>query len=223
MNLEQNFRDLRVHKWYNRVLWLLATHILFLFNKICFGLQIESNQNVRELKTGYLSICNHVHYLDCSMVVNALSNRRCFFPTLEENTHIPVIGHLVSALGGWAIPRNTSGLKHFSQLVEQALYTNYSVHIFPEGELKPYATQLRPMKKGAFTFAAKSQVPIVPLVITYRKPNRARKLFNKKPLLKITVLDPVYPPKGVTLKESINILYQTCQRKMLAQIQIEHQ
>ena len=70
-----------------------------------------------------------------------------FFNT-GEKTHIPVIGHLVSALSEWEIPKNTSRLKRFSQLVEQALSENYSIHIFPKGALKPYATQLCPMKKG---------------------------------------------------------------------------
>lgn len=113
MNLEQNFRDLRVHKWYNKFLWFFATHILFLFNKIYFGLQIESNENVRELKTEYLSIYNHVHYLDCAMVVNALSNRCCFFPTLEKKHTFLSLDTLYLLLADGKFQKTHQGLNVF--------------------------------------------------------------------------------------------------------------
>lgn len=191
---------------YKDILWYLVTYLLLPFHKITFGLKIEKNKKVKEIKSGYVSVCNHVHQLDCVMVANALGNRRSYYPTLQENFDIPVAGHIVRTLGGIPIPTGTKNLSAFSNKVSQILKNNRGIHIFPEGELVPYCKELREIKPGAFHFAVSSNVPVVPLVITYRDPKGLRRITNRKPLLNISVLDPIFPKEEGGVKDRVNNL-----------------
>lgn len=67
------------------------------------------------------------------------------------------------------------------------------IHFYPEGNLRPYATNLLPFKRGAFYLAARARVPLVPMAISYHKPTGLRKVFRNKPDLILHIGKPIYP------------------------------
>ena len=98
--------------------------------------------------------------------------------------------------------------------VKDAFYENSEVvGIYPEGKLIPYYEGIREFKNGAFAFAVKNQVPILPIRFTYREVTDVRRLIRKKPFITLTILEPEYPKEKIC-KENVIELKDRVFRKM---------
>lgn len=182
----------------------IAIPILSVINKAAFHLKIEGKENLLPLAgQGYITVCNHVNMLDCAMIANAVHRKDIVFTTIKENFEIPVVRIFVKLLGAIPIPRTVKAMQKFSEAVETLLKEGHVVHFYPEGVLFPYYNGLRGFKRGAFSYAAKYGVPIVPMVITYHAPKSS---LRKKPTAKIHVLPPVYPDASLSERERIHAL-----------------
>jgi len=170
----------------------IAFPLLLLWTRFVLGVKVYGRKNLRGLKRA-LTICNHVHLLDSALIGLAFFPRRVIFPTLPKNVKTLWPGKIVRVLGGFAIPENIMELKTFFDEMEFLLMKNHIVHFFPEGELKPYDTNLRDFKKGAFHLAAQARVPIVPMLITFESPKGLMKMIRKKPVMRLNIGKPIYP------------------------------
>lgn len=196
------------------VLRKIALTLLPLYNRIMFGLTVSGEKNLADVSGGMVTICNHVHTLDCTMVAGVCRQHRMYFPTLDENLKMPFVGHLVDDLGGIPIPGKLSEFRGFMERIEATLSQGDAVHLFPEGSLEPYCPILRPFQKGAFTFAYDAEVPLVPMVLTYRSVNGVRSLLRKKPFLHLEILKPVYPDINNKRSHEIRRLLEKCRLEM---------
>ena len=196
------------------VLRKIALTLLPLYNRLMFGLTVSGEENLADINGGMVTICNHVHTLDCTMVAGICRQHRMYFPTLNENLEMPFVGHLVKDLGGIPIPDQLSEFRAFMRGIEATLEQGDTVHLFPEGSLEPYCPSIRSFKKGAFTFAYDAAVPVVPMVLTYRETKGIRGIFRKKPLLHLEVLKPVYPNIKNKRGQEINRLLKKCHLEM---------
>lgn len=188
-----------------------ANCVLYGLDKAVFSLEIKGQENLKGLeKEGFLTVCNHVNFLDCAMIANAAGRSDITFTTIKENFEIPVVRHIIKALGAIPIPRTPKAMAKFSEAVETLLEQNHIVHFYPEGILYPYYNGIRKFKRGAFTYSVKCSKPIVPMLITYYERR------GRKPRAVITVLEPVYPDKTLTQKESIKQVEAEVRRKMEA-------
>lgn len=191
--------------------------ILNVYNRFMFGLRIQGRDNIKFLgkKNGGVVICNHVHMLDATIVAGAVGRfRRIYFTSLESNFRIPVIRHLIRGLGGVPIPSNRSSLEEFVLEMEKAIISGDLVCMYPESVLHPYFEGVRGFHKGAFHLAVDTDCPILPLLISFRKPRGLYALYKKKPCITITLLPPINVPKEGTRKEKIIKLRDVCQEKM---------
>lgn len=217
-NLGENIimeRDEDKRYFKNRfVLRKIALTLLPVYNRLMFGLTVSGEDNLADVSGGMVTICNHVHTLDCTMVAGVCRQHRMYFPTLDENLKMPFVGHLVDDLGGIPIPGKISGFRGFMEGIEATLRQGDAIHLFPEGSLEPYCPTLRPFQKGAFTFAYDAEVPLVPMVLTYRSVNGVRNLLRKKPLLHLEILKPVYPDVNNKKNHEIQRLLEKCRLEM---------
>lgn len=196
------------------VLRKIALTLLPVYNRLMFGLTVSGEDNLADVSGGMVTICNHVHTLDCTMVAGVCRQHRMYFPTLDENLKMPFVGHLVDDLGGIPIPGRISGFRGFMEGIEATLRQGDAIHLFPEGSLEPYCPTLRPFQKGAFAFAYDAEVPLVPMVLTYRSVNGVRSLLRKKPLLHLEILKPVYPDVNNKKSHEIQRLLEKCRLEM---------
>ena len=192
----------------------IALTLLPLYNRLMFGLTVSGEDNLADVSGGMVTICNHVHTLDCTMVAGVCRQHRMYFPTLDENLKMPFVGHLVDDLGGIPIPGKLSEFRGFMEEIEATLRQGDAVHLFPEGSLEVYCPTLRPFQKGAFTFAYDAEVPLVPMILTYRSVNGVRSLFRKKPFLHLEILKPVYPDVNNKRSHEIQRLLEKCRLEM---------
>ena len=196
------------------VLRKIALTLLPIYNRLMFGLTVSGEDNLANIRGGMVTICNHVHTLDCTMVAGVCRQHRMYFPTLDENLKMPFVGHLVDDLGGIPIPGNLSEFRGFIEGLEATLRQGDAVHLFPEGSLAPYCPAIRTFQKGAFMFAYDAVVPLVPMVLTYREARGIRSLFRKKPLLHLEILKPVYPDVKNKRSHEIGRLLEKCRSEM---------
>ena len=189
----------RLHYVCERAFWNFILVLIVFIDRVFLGLRIEGQENLKGLGgRGFVSVCNHVHMMDCTMAALALAHKRIFFVTLESNFRIPVIRHLVRALGGVPLPASPACMREMTAAMRTAVAEGFAVHLYPEGVLQPYAGTLRPFRKGAFTLAASIGAPVLPMAICYRRPRGLYALWKRRPCLTLRILPPVYPDPSQT-------------------------
>lgn len=175
----------------NLLYYGVAFPILFLVTKIVYNLKIEGKENIRNLKGGAITISNHVLVLDCAMVGLACGRRKVCYTAQEESFRIPFVGKLIQLLNAIPISKELKKKKEFIKEVDSRLQKGGIVHFYPEGSLVPYDKNIRNLKNGAFDLAIKNQVPIVPMLFTFREPKGIRKYFKRKQDVTLTILEPI--------------------------------
>jgi len=160
------------------------------------GFKIKGMRNLRRnrrlLKRGFMTACNHIHLWDFVGIILAFFRYAPNMPAWDQN----VLGtnrHMVRMTGGIPVPKTPRALKAFSNAIEGLLKDEKWVHFYPEVAMWDYYHEIRPFKKAAFAFAAKADVPMLPLVYTYRKPRGIWKLFRKPATLTLNIGEPVFP------------------------------
>ena len=185
-----------------------ARSILRITNRVHFGLRVSGRHNLSNIAGGAITVCNHVHMMDCSMVACQIKGRSLMFTTLPENLETPFLGTLVRCLGGFPVPETISEFRIFSKRIQFFLEQGTFVHFYPERDLIPYDKGLRAFHRGAFWYAYKCNVPIVPMVITYRNG------FRCKPSLNLDILPPIYPDLDKPQSTEIEHLIKQCRTVM---------
>lgn len=177
--------------------------ILPAFNVIfrpMFGTKIENKEITKALNKsgkGYVTVCNHVHPLDCMLITMACGHRHPIFTSQEETFYISGLRTLLRALDCVPILKEGDGLKKFLDEMSAQLKKGRVVNVYPEGSIEMMCDHLRPFSKGAFNLAQRAGVPVVPMVITPREKKGLWKLLRKNYSMTITVGKPIKPVEGV--------------------------
>ncbi|MGQ9646929.1 MAG: lysophospholipid acyltransferase family protein [Thermodesulfobacteriota bacterium] len=125
---------------------------------------IEGMENLKG-KGPYIFMSNHQGSYDIFALLGHLPFQFKWLAK-KELFSIPFFGWTMAAAGYISIDRE--GSRETVQAMNKAakrIRDGMSVVIFPEGSRSPDGT-IQPFKKGGFTLAIKSKVPIVPLAIT---------------------------------------------------------
>ena len=187
--------------------YLIAYPILKVLTKIVYDLKIEGRENIDFLEKGAISVSNHVLFLDCAMVGLAWGLKRVYYTTLEGSFKIPFVRKLIKLLRAMPIPEKIKNREYFMKAIEEILNNGNFVHFYPEASLFPYYKKIRKFKNGAFSIAVKNDVPIVPMVFTFREPKGIRKIFKKKKDVTLKILKPVtIKEEGLNQKQKEELL-----------------
>ena len=179
----------KVAYWVVRVLVL---SIVVWFDRLAFGLKINGKENIDKVrKKGIIIIMNHIHPLDCTFVDLAMVPQKMHYVTLESNFRVPLAKFFVKSLGGVPIPTKIHLLPEFYSSVSDGIKKGNAVCIYPEGKLRPYHDGIDRFNSGFVTIAKMSDSPILPVVVTFRKPSGLYKIYKRKPCITLNVLDPV--------------------------------
>lgn len=145
----------------------------------------------------------------------ALEDKKVFYTTLEDSFKIPVVRKLIKLLRAIPIPKENKNKPYFKNAVDEILNNGDLVHFYPEASLWPYYNKIRNFKTGAFHFAVRNNVPILPMVFTFRRPQGIRRIFKRKSDVTLTILEPISSIKNEenTRLEIENLKLQV-QRKM---------
>lgn len=144
----------RIIRLWSRI-WILASGT---------DLDIEGNDHV-DRNRSYVVVSNHISTLDimaCFLAVQVPIR----YLAKKELFRVPVLAQGMRAVGIIEVDRSARSAVH-SQVNRQAhqlIAKNRSLIIYPEGT-RPRDGVMKPFKKGAFTMAIASQLPVLPVSI----------------------------------------------------------
>lgn len=199
----------------NFVYYIIAYPILKIITKLVYDLKIEGKENIRKIKGGAITVSNHVLILDCAMVGLACGKKKIYYTTTEDSFKIPFVRKLIKLLRAIPIPKGIKNKENFINSVDNLLQENKLVHFYPERALFPYFEEIRHFKNGAFTIAVKNDVPVIPMVFTFREPKGIRKMFKRKKDVTLMILEPIYQSnENMDIKAKTQKLKEETYRKM---------
>jgi len=125
---------------------------------------VEGMENVRG-EGPYIFMSNHQGSYDIFALLGHLPFQFKWLAK-KELFSIPFFGWAMAAVGYISIDRKgTRGTVEAMNKAAERIRDGMSVVIFPEGSRSPDGA-IQPFKKGGFTLAIKSKVPIVPLALS---------------------------------------------------------
>ena len=119
---------------YRIVKWLIL-HIFPPVFRLLYGFRVVGRIPEEKMQNGCISVCNHVHKLDCVMLACVFQDYTMQFLSLESNLHIPVAGAIVRLMGGIGLPAKLDGWRPVLKRIKQGLDEGQMLQIYPEGEL----------------------------------------------------------------------------------------
>ena len=140
--------------------WLWSKCILWTFG---IKITVKGLENI-DLNKPYIFVSNHASMADIPTVMVAL-NGKVNIVFKKELTWVPIWGWALRF--GPFIMIDRSNPRDALASIERAMQTirsGQSVILFPEGT-RTNDGKLKPFKRGAFSLAAKSGVPVVPMTI----------------------------------------------------------
>lgn len=191
----------------NRLLQPLANFAAWVLN---LQTQFDGLENIRQLRGPAILTSNHCNPFDNMSVRRAVRK--------AGRQHLYVIAQdanlLKTGLVGWLVrnydvlpitsqPRDFNYMgREFPIRLQQVLEEGHLVLIYPEQELWYNYRKPRPLQRGAYYYAARCGVPIVPCfneIIDTGRPDNAE--FNKI-RLHLHVLSPIYPDPSKSPREN---------------------
>ena len=205
-----NYDEIRKKTVVSKVYSKIVKSILRLFgpiiNHVGFRIKIEGKKNLKNVKSG-ITISNHVHYLDCLWNMHALSlKKKVYITGAPHNFKKGFFGATLKAGGFLPLAASFSENKKFSNYLTEILQNGGFVHFYPEQAMWLKYEQSRPLKKGAFYYASQNNVPIIPIVICFRKSK------IKRTLVTVKICQPIYPNKNLTQKENCEYMNKLAQK-----------
>ena len=127
--------------------------------------RVEFKGNPKNIPEKVLVVSNHISYMDIPLIMSFLPNN-CFVSKAEVRKW-PIIGPATEKAGTLFVYRNSpeSRQKALESMKKAALIDNKRIVIFPSGTTSIKAT--KQWKKGMFSLAAQTGIPILPLRILY--------------------------------------------------------
>lgn len=182
----------------------------FPLNKIRYGLKIVGRKNIRKnrhlLKNGAVTCANHVYRWDFVSILYSLRFRKIWFPVRREHME-GKDAYIIRGIGGIPISETLAGGRKFNKAFDELNKKKKWIHVFPESCRWDFYQPIRPFKNGAFTFAVRWNVPVIPMAFSYRKPGLLRRLLGTKhPLITLTIGEPILPNLSLGRKEALNML-----------------
>jgi 1-acyl-sn-glycerol-3-phosphate acyltransferase len=191
------------------LLGIVYRPVLFLLT----GFRVRGRKNAKGVK-GAISVSNHVHVLDGVMMhaVRALP-WKMYHTGASFNMKKGWRGEAMKLMGYLPFSSSFGAQKNFHRTIGELLGHGCLVHFYPEQALWARYEKIRPFKAGAFKYAARFSVPVLPAFIAFEEtPLRRRLGFKKRAVLYI--LPPVYPLRGAGERENAVYLQAETERAM---------
>ena len=126
-----------------------------------------------------ITICNHTTDWDCLMVMTSRWFKFSEFPIWEEGAEGNQ-GSMFRYAGGIVTPTTSiMGVQYAYEAMREVLKENKWLHVFPEAACWPFYPAIRTFKMGTFKLACEENLPILPMVVKYRRPNWLWRIFKK--------------------------------------------
>ncbi|MGM9969033.1 MAG: glycosyltransferase [Anaeroplasma sp.] len=180
-------------------------------NKAFIIKKIKGIENLRDLTTGGIITCNHFNPFDSFAVEVAFnqvykSNR--LYRIIREGNYTSFggfYGFLMRNCNTLPLSSNKDTMKNLFYAINKILKEKNFILVYPEQSMWWNYRKPKPLKKGAYSFATKNNVPIIPMFITMNDSNILDKNGYYVQEYTINISKPIY--KREDLNNTQNIEY----------------
>ena len=137
--------------------------------------EIRGLENFKNLKSGAVITCNHFNAFDSFAIQIAYEasgqKDRTFYRVIREGNYTSFpgfYGFLMRHCNTLPLSSNRQTFKKFMEATDTLLKEGNFVLVYPEQSMWWNYRKPKPLKKGAYTFAAKNDVPVLPCFITMK-------------------------------------------------------
>ena len=194
---------------------LLLHLVVFPLTRLTHGLRIHGRKNLKrhkkELRSGAITVSNHVFMWDYLCVQKAIRPHISYFPAWRVNFESG-FSPFMRILGGMPIPDgDLRAMRTFSRAMDEVVESRRWLHVFAEGSLWFFYPDIRPLKIAVFRYAARSGKPLVPISMSFRPRRGCLRLFGRGPLVDLHIAEPIYADPALPVREAAEELrLRTC-------------
>ena len=170
----------------------------------------EGINNLSSISTGAIITQNHFNPFD-SIPLHLLLKKekhKHLYKVIKEGNYSfnGFYGYIFKNFYTLPIPSDFRVLKDFLEGIDVLLRKGNFILIYPEQAMWWNYKKPRPLKDGAFRFAIKSNVPILPTFVTLKDSSKVDDQGSFVQEYTLHILKPIYPKKELSLKENITYM-----------------
>ncbi len=195
--------------WANRYSWRFFNKLIKKGAIVIDG--VEGEEYLRNLKTGAVITANHFNPFDSipihKVVKKDAKHKKLWKIIKEGNWSYPgIYGKFMRNCNTLPLAANYDVLKEMMRAVDKLLKKGDLLLIYPEQSMWWNYRKPKPLKSGAFTFAVKNNVPVIPTFITMRDTEKVDKDGLKIQAYTLHILEPIYPDNSLPYKDNIQMM-----------------
>lgn len=171
-------------------------------------------ENIDGLKSGAIITCNHFNAFDSFAIQLVYENskqkkKRKFFRVIREGNYTSYpgfYGFLMKNCYTLPLSSNYKTLQKFMNSTDELLKKGHFVLVYPEQSMWWNYRKPKPLQDGAYKFATRNNVPVLPCFITMQDSDvvDADGFFVQE--YTIHVSEPIYPDPNLSRNENIEML-----------------
>ena len=164
-------------------------------------------ENLIRVNTGAVITCNHFNANDSFAVQKAFDmaekNKKLYKVIREGNyTNPPVFGYFFRNTNTLPLSSNNATMHKFMHAVNTILKRGDFILVYPEESMWWNYEKPKPLKNGAYRFAARSSVPVVPMFITLEDSNIIGEDGFPIKEYTIHISEAIYPDSSLSEKQN---------------------
>lgn len=177
--------------------------------------EIRGIEHYRNLQSGAVITCNHFNAFDSFAMQLAYDasgqTKRKFYRVIREGnyTNFPgFYGMLMRNCNTFPLSSNLRTMEKFLRSMDAALQNGDFMLVYPEQSMWWNYRKPKPLKKGAYSFAVRNNVPVLPCFITMQDSDTLGSDGFYIQEYTIHISAPIYPETGKTKAENIEAMRQ---------------
>lgn len=175
-------------------------------------------ENLKSINSGAVITSNHFNPFDSipiHIVCKKYKRKRQLFKVIKEgNYHFPgIYGYFMKNCYTMPLSSNHQVLKEMLNGVDEILKKGNFLLVYAEQYMWWNYRKPKPLKPGAFSFAAKANVPVLPMFITMRDTDKLDQDGFYVQAYTLNILKPIYPKSEYSIKENIKYLMEENSRE----------
>lgn len=174
---------------------------------------IKGIENFRNLHSGAIITCNHFNAFDSfamQLAYDAAQQpKRTFYRVIREGNYTSFpgfFGYLMRNCNTLPLSSNLGTMKKFMQGVDRLLKEGHFILIYPEQSMWWNYRKPKPLKNGAYSFAARNNVPVLPCFITMQDSDIMGEDGFYVQEYTIHIGEPIYPDPERSYRENVKYL-----------------
>ena len=173
----------------------------FIGGAIVFGVwRVKDRKKLKKLGA-CITTSNHVGFLDAVLTLRATGMQNRYIVAAPHNCKSTLGGKILTSAGEIPLPISHKGMRPFAEMLDYtAQREKAKIHFYAEKSMWIGYRKPRPHKDGAYFYADKLDIPVVPMLYCFKEPRGIRKLLHL-PKAVIKIAEPIYADKALPPRE----------------------